>query len=184
MPNSVSELFDLAEKARQAYANDEIGTTPVGIFIHAYRLFSDALARSPEDRFEPAARFLKELDERVGELDDDEDAPGVWRLWENARLVVDRYDRVQAQKNATKDEGTNANETKDEENAVVSLADYVPAEENAEAETTNETTIDDETAKKIDEQIDAGTPARQVAATLGVDVDDVKRRATKRRAKE
>lgn len=170
MTQTPSELFDLAEKARQAYANDEIGTTPVGIFIRAYRLFYDAITSAPEPRFDAAARFLAELAEKVGELETDEDAPGVWRLWENARRVVDHYDRAKRRESATaaEDETTNDDET---------VATATPA-------TNDDDKIDDETAAKIDEQIDAGTPARQVAAALGVDLEDVKKRATKRRAKE
>lgn len=95
---ALDALFDQAEATRQAYANDETTLTPVALFVNAFRQFYDELTYRPTERYEDALRFLNPLARCVGDLEGDEDAPGVWRLWENARRSVDAYDRRQKAK--------------------------------------------------------------------------------------
>ena len=95
---ALDALFDQAEATRQAYANDETTLTPVALFVNAFRQFYDELTYRPTERYDDALRFLNPLAGCVGDLEGDEDAPGVWRLWENARRSVDAYDRRQKAK--------------------------------------------------------------------------------------
>lgn len=93
MPKTdLNALFLQAEEARAAYANDDDGAVSVNRFVKTCKDFCQAALASREPRYEGARAFLLELVGAVDQLEVDDDAPGVWRLWQNVKGKIAAYD--------------------------------------------------------------------------------------------
>ncbi|MDO5309305.1 MAG: hypothetical protein Q4G03_07420 [Planctomycetia bacterium] len=90
----LNEMFEWVESARFTYSlsDDEYPFEFVERFHAFYKALSSGVGDS--ERFAYAERMLAELDGRVNELlSTPGESTDVWRLWTNARLEVERWDR-------------------------------------------------------------------------------------------
>ena len=91
---NVDEAFEAARKTHQVYAQDTLNITPIMFFIQAFKTFYGILLVDLDaERFDASRRFFDQFAKRVDELEANEDATDVWRLWEQGVLMVDNFDR-------------------------------------------------------------------------------------------
>ncbi|MBQ9873555.1 MAG: hypothetical protein IJM30_03740 [Thermoguttaceae bacterium] len=87
-------LYLRALEAREQYASDETNVVPISLFLIAFKRFWTIAQIERRARFKDATRYFDEFAKRCAELEEDDDAEGVWRLFENGVALVDHYDRA------------------------------------------------------------------------------------------
>lgn len=91
----VDVTYDAALRAHELYVSSLI---PLEAFLVAFKQFYALAKTSRPERFRDALPDFESFSVRAAELEEDEDAPGVWALYENANDAVARYDRAGEQR--------------------------------------------------------------------------------------
>lgn len=86
----VGALFSELLQARARYQADE---TPLSVVLIAFRRFYAAATVAQSARFSESLPAFAAFFERIADVEQDEDAPGAWRAFENGVAAVERYDR-------------------------------------------------------------------------------------------
>ena len=86
----VGALFSELLQARARYQADE---TPLSVVLIAFRRFYAAATVAQSARFSASLSAFGAFFERIADVEQDEDAPGAWRAFENGVAAVERYDR-------------------------------------------------------------------------------------------
>lgn len=88
---TVDDLYDAMIDAHAHYSAD---LKPLAFFLVAFRRFLAVAKIERRARFRDALEPFQAFVNRSGELDDNEDAEGVWRLFLAGVSAVDKYDRA------------------------------------------------------------------------------------------
>lgn len=91
----VDELYDATLRAHELYVSSLI---PLEAFLVAFKQFYALAKTSRAERFRDALPDFESFSVRAADLEEDDDAPGVWALYENANDAVARYDRAGEQR--------------------------------------------------------------------------------------
>lgn len=86
----VGALFSELLQTRARYQADE---TPLSVVLIAFRRFYAAATVAQSARFSASLPAFGAFFDRIADVEQDEDAPGAWRAFENGVAAVERYDR-------------------------------------------------------------------------------------------
>ena len=86
----VGALYSELLQTRARYQADE---TPLSVVLIAFRRFYAAATVAQSARFSESLPAFGAFFERIADVEQDDDAPGAWRAFENGVAAVERYDR-------------------------------------------------------------------------------------------
>lgn len=92
-PDNVDNLYAACLTAHKSY---KVDNAPLSLFLVAFRRFYAAWSVERPPRYTRASEEIQAFSRRCRELEQDDDAAGVWRIWSNIRDKVSKYDKSRA----------------------------------------------------------------------------------------
>lgn len=89
---TLNDLFDLMKKEHKRYIDSD--SLPVSLFLVSFFQFYNQARLERQPRFIDALRWFDLFASRSAELEEDQDAFGMWRYFENGLNAVELYDRA------------------------------------------------------------------------------------------